>query len=253
MIIVMMFGLAAIPVAAVADEDDAALSPCSDFLQTADPEDPDSPCTVEARRVLAQLTLERSRDADVTTLQFPRAVIRYGASRSVEVRLGVPSVVRRFGDDVENHSADLLVGLKASSSRGRGVAGLALDTTVPTGDLGARLPTWRATLSGAYAVDKRVNIVGAIAAFRGANEDDPTAGRRIVLAPALGVEFEPIDGTELELGITRENTVAGTAHEVEVSVQHRIGRSIALRFGALRRLTPAGRSSTIGVGLNALL
>jgi hypothetical protein len=238
------------PLAAAADDDEAALSPCSDFLQTADP---DSPCTVEARRVLAQFVVERSRDADGTTLQFPGAVIRYGASRSVEVRLGLPSVVRRFGDDVENRSTDLLIGLKTSSRRGRAVAGLAFDATVPTGNSGGGLPTFRAALSGAYAVDKRVNIVAGLAAFRGASEDAAAANRRTIVAPTVGLELEPVDGTEFEFGITRENTIGGPAHEVEASVQHRIGRGVALRLNALRRTTPAGHSSTIGVGFNALL
>jgi len=248
-IVAFMFALVAVPLAATADDDDAALSPCSDFLQTADP---DSPCTVEARRVLAQFALTRSRDADGTTVQFPNAVIRYGASRAVEIRVGLPSVVRRFADDVESRSTDMLIGLKASSGRGRAVAGLALDATVPTGNSGGGLPTFRATLSGAYALDKRVNIVGGISAFRGAGEDDPAAVRRTMIAPTLGVEFEPVDGTELEFGITHENAVGGGAQEAEVSVQHRIGRGVALRLSAQRRTTPAGRSSTIGVGFNAL-
>ena len=143
--------------------------------------------------------------------------------------------------------------MKAWSGRGRAVAGLALDATVPTGNFGAGLPTFRATLSAAYALDKRVNIVGGVTALRGPGEDDPSAIRRTVLAPMLGVEFEPVDGTEFELGITRENTAGGPAHEIESSVQHRIGRSVALRFSATRRATPAGRSSTVGVGFNALL
>lgn len=249
-VIAVAIGLIALPVAAVADEDDAALSPCSDFLQTADA---DSPCTVETRRLLAQFALARSRDADGTTLQFPGAVVRYGAFRSVEVRLGLPSVVRRFADDVESRSTDMLIGVKTSAGRGRAVAGFSLDATVPTGNSGSGLPTFRATLSGAYALDKRVNIVGGVTAFRGAGEDDPSGIRRTVLAPTLGVEVEPMDGTEFELGMTRENTIGGAGHEIEGSVQHRIGRGVALRLGAIRRTTPAGRSSTVAVGLSALL
>lgn len=176
-------GLLLVPIPAAADEDDAPLSPCSDFLQTADP---DSPCTVTARRLLAQFAFARSRDPDGTTLQFPGAVIRYGASRTIEVRLGLPSVVRRVGDDVENRSTDTLIGVKASSGRGRAVAGLT------------------------------------------------------ALAPMLGVDFEPVDGTEFDLGITRENTAGGPAHEIESSVQHRVGRGVALRLAAIRRTTPTG-------------
>ncbi len=67
-----------------------------------------------------------------------------------------------------------------------------------------------------------------------AAEDDPTATRRTVFAPALGVEFEPVDGTESEVGITRENAIGGPAHEIEGSVQYRIGRAVALRLSALR-------------------
>jgi hypothetical protein len=250
-IVALVVGLAAVPLAAAADEDDAALSPCADFLQTADP---DSPCTVGAHRILSQFAQTRSRDADGMTLQFPNAMIRYGASRALEIRLGLPSLTRRFADGVESRSTEVLIGLKTSTSQGRAVAGLALDATMPSGNSGGGGPAFRAVLSGAYALDKRVNFVAGMAAFRGAAEDDPGAIRRTVLAPTLGIEFEPIDGTELELGITGENTTGGFAHEVEASAQHRIGRSVALRLSASRRTAPAGRlSSTVGVGLNALL
>lgn len=199
-----------------------------------------------------------TNDESETTL--PELLVRWGISRTVELRLLAPTYAWVDGPGVSSSGwLNTALGAKVALNEGNGEgfwgktgAALLLATTVPTGSSAVSSDAWEPSATFALAWDLSSTVSLGVNAGWTRPEDNGQRFDSFYASAAAGVGVGKNTSVFFELiGFDRERDQGPSTLTFQTGITHLLNSDFQLDIRAARRLSSEGADLLIGVGASA--